>query len=104
MNKSCRSDVGNFNGDKDDDLLRSCDDPNYNTIIYGGSDPFISGSGYINTGTVLENGSNHCRLHLGDFNGDGKTDLFRSCNSRCYNAIFISQGSSFDPDYTLTTG
>lgn len=100
-NKSCRSDVGDFNGDAIDDLLRTCDNPAYNVLLFGGAT--FTGSGYINTGTVLENSANTCRLHVGDYDGDGADDVFRSCNSRCYNAIFVSNGNSFDADYTLTT-
>ena len=101
-NKTCRLHIGDFNGIDGDDLLRTCDDPNYNVVLYGTSGGFVSG-GYILTGSVLQNSSNGCRLHLGDYNADGKTDLLRSCNDPNYNALLHGASSSFvSAGYVLT--
>ena len=100
---SCRLHLGNFNGTGGTDLLRSCNDPNYNALLYGTAGGFVS-AGYVLTGSVLENSSNSCRLHVGDYNADGKTDLLRSCNDPNYNAMLYGASSGFASGGYVLTG
>ena len=63
--------LGDSNGDGRDDLLRTCDNPNYNAILYGAptgaSYPFISG-GYVIQCCVLHNDALPVgvKVHVGD--------------------------------------
>lgn len=103
-NKTCQLHIADYDGDGASDLFRTCDDPFFNVLLLGTSSGFVS-QGYQLQGSMLQNSSNKCRLHIGDYNGDGKADLFRSCNSRCYNALYISTaaGGFSSGEYTLTS-
>ncbi|MEM7249744.1 MAG: hypothetical protein AAF533_30850, partial [Acidobacteriota bacterium] len=99
---TCRVHVGDYDGDDHDDILRSCDNPSYNALILGTSTGFV-GAGYVLTGSVLQNSSNTCRLHVGDYDGDDHDDLLRSCNNPSYNALIHGTGSGFvGAGYVLT--
>lgn len=102
--RSCRLHVGDFNGDKRDDLLRSCDSRIYNALWYGRPDGYFLGQGTVLTGNHLEKSDRTCLLHLGDFNGDEKTDLLRSCDSRQYNALWYGTDTGFDFHGRVLTG
>jgi len=43
---------------------------------------------YVVQSSVLEYTNNACRLHRGDFNGDGRLDILRSCDNNVYNALW----------------
>ncbi|MEM7249385.1 MAG: thrombospondin type 3 repeat-containing protein, partial [Acidobacteriota bacterium] len=66
-------------------------------------EPAFDGLGYVLQGSVLQNSANTCRLHLGDFNADGRTDLLRSCDNSSYNALIHSTDTGFvGAGYVLT--
>jgi RHS repeat-associated protein len=74
---TCRPHFGDFNGDGRTDVLRSCDNPAFNALWYGAEAGFTYYGGIL-TGTELEHSDGYKRLFLGDFNGDGLTDLLKS--------------------------
>ena len=85
---TCRVHVGDFNGDRFSDVLRSCDESCNNFLWYGSADGGFTAHGHVLQGSVLEKSAGTCRLHLGRFNLDDRTDLLRSCDSEAYNALW----------------
>lgn len=90
-----RLEVADFDGDGDDDLLRTCDDPQFNHLWHGSGAGFVS-VGAVLTGNVIENAAGTCRAHLGDFNGDWATDLLRSCDDSTFNHLWWGSDAGFD--------
>jgi len=101
---TCRLHVADFTGDGKSDLLRSCDDRNYNHLWRGNGTPTgFDSLGYVLTAAQLENSTNTCRLHVADFVGDGKSDLLRSCDDQCYNFLIEGAPGGFSGlGYVLT--
>ena len=54
------------------------------------------GGQYVIQTSALENAAGTCRVHLGDFNGDGETDILRSCDNKAYNALWFGSNSGFN--------
>ncbi|MDH4098986.1 MAG: FG-GAP-like repeat-containing protein [Nitrospirota bacterium] len=83
--------LGDFNGDGKTDVLRVHDNPAYNYVFLS------TGSGFDLTlnWPFNYNMKTGCEGHLGDFNGDGKTDVLRACDNAASNYVFLSSGSRF---------
>ena len=83
--------VGDFDGDGRDDLMRELNQ-------YGGGEVFLStGSAFPPAPNLVWSGSGHrgAGWTLGDFNGDGRTDILRPLNSTGGAEVFLSTGSGF---------
>ncbi|MCP4134100.1 MAG: trypsin-like serine protease, partial [bacterium] len=83
--------VGDFNGDGRDDIFRYLPGTS-------GADVFLSnGSSFVHSGswTGAGNGSAPNGWYVGDFNGDGRDDIFRYLPGTSGADVFLSNGSSF---------
>src|SRR5215475_10243843 len=87
--------LGDFNGDGRTDILRTSDDPTKNRLLLS------NGKGLDDAGVVtvpsmpeqlLEHSTGTWRIHLGDFNGDGRTDILRTSNDPTKNRLLLSNG------------
>ncbi len=84
--------IGDFNGDGRDDIFR------YRPGI-SGADMFLSnGNDFIYNGSWTGAGTNFSQggWHIGDFNGDGRDDIFRYRPGSSGADMFLSTGSSFN--------
>jgi RHS repeat-associated protein len=93
--------LGDFNGDGKTDILRIDGISSFNTrIFYSTGNSFTIASG---PDLYVDRGSEHDlnRVKLGDFNGDGKTDILRIDGISSFNSrIFYSTGNGF----TISSG
>jgi hypothetical protein len=83
--------VGDFNGDGKDDIFRYAPG-------LSGADMFLSnGSGFASVGSWTSAGVAVAgeRWYVGDFNGDGKDDIFRYSPGFSGADMFLSNGSGF---------
>ncbi|MCP4130310.1 MAG: VCBS repeat-containing protein, partial [bacterium] len=83
--------VGDFNGDGRDDIFRYLPGTS-------GADVFLSnGSSFVHSGswTGAGNGSAPNGWYVGDFNSDGRDDIFRYLPGVSGADVFLSSGSSF---------
>ncbi len=90
--------IGDFNGDGKDDIFR------YRESI-SGADVFLStGNAFKHDGswTPASVNFNHGGWHIGDFNGDGKDDIFRYVAGESGADMFLSTGAFFDHDGSWT--
>ena len=98
--------IGDFNGDGKDDIFRYCPSDQPCGPVKSGAQVFLStGSGFKNAGnwTSEDFGSAPDGWYVGDFNGDGKDDIFRYCPSgrpcgpvKSGAQVFLSTGSKFE--------
>jgi RHS repeat-associated protein len=83
-----RTYVADFNGDGKADLLRACDSPSYcgghSTTLWYGTDYTFNWPVYDVPGVQLATSTGNVRTYVADFNGDGKADLLRACDSPSY--------------------
>lgn len=92
--------TGDFNGDGKDDLIKPQDPANSNyeqgnwRIVFSGSTSFSGGAAWSAPGT-----NDTSNIFVGDFNGDGKSDLItyltNSVAPNCYWQVYTSTGSGF---------
>jgi len=95
--------IGDFNGDGRDDLLRTDDYEAINRLWYGAATGFDD-QGYLLTYLELVDPDDERRLHVGDFNGDGRDDLLRTDDNSQYNRLFFGEADGFDDrGYVLTS-
>jgi len=112
-NRTVRLYVGDFNGDGMADLLNAGDDAG-NAL--GRNNLYLSnGKGFnsaisIPTGPLeyLGHSNQTVRLHVADFNGDGKADLLNvgdsADNALNRNNLYLSNGNGFDSAISVPTG
>ena len=85
--------IGDFNGDGTPDLIRWSDDVWKNTLYIGrGDGSFAVSSEFSITDTHLSNSDGESGSILGDYDGDGKTDILRWARNQYYNKLFLSGG------------
>src|SRR6266446_2053455 len=85
--------LGDFNGDGKTDILRYWDDPSLNTLFLSNGDgTFTEASNFNIKNTLLGHSTNAVGSFLGDFNGDGKTDILRYWDDPSLNTLFLSNG------------
>ena len=84
--------LGDFNGDGRTYILRTSDDVSKNRLFPS------NGKGFDDAGVIsvpdglLQHSGNGWRIHLGDFNGDGRTDILRTSDDVSKNRLFIARG------------
>ncbi|WP_254519223.1 M57 family metalloprotease [Aquimarina sp. Aq78] len=83
--------IGDYNGDGKDDIFR------YRPGISGAEVFLSTGSSFSNNGSWTGAGVDFSKggWHIGDYNGDGDTDIFRYIPTIAGADVFISTGSSF---------
>lgn len=83
-------------------MLRTCDGGGYNALWFG-SAAGLTGGAYVVSGVELQDSANKCRIHVGDYDGDSRDDLLRTCDDQCFNSLFMSNGTDFPGlGYVLT--
>jgi FG-GAP-like repeat len=90
--------VGDYNGDRKDDILRYINRS-------GGADVYLStGSSFSHAGTWSGFGTRGGRgWYVGDFNGDGKDDILRYLNASGGAEVMLSTGAAFQYAGTWTS-
>ena len=93
-NHTVRIHLGDFNGDGRTDILRTWDNQQHRLFLSNGhgfddAGPVVVPDGY------LEHSNHTVRIHLGDFNGDGRTDILRTWDNQQHR-LFLSNGHGFD--------
>jgi hypothetical protein len=97
--------VGDFNGDGKDDFIRQekgwrDNDSNLTAQAY-----LSQGDGSFSRHDLPEHFAikgDETKLHIGDFNGDGKDDFLRQANSSKIAHVFFSQGNGSFSKHTLS--
>lgn len=83
------------------DTTASCQPPTILAYASGGDETYVASTGFAQSGlatTTLTSTNKSYGVLLGDFNGDGKTDIIRwSSSSPASNQLWISQGGQFTP-------
>jgi hypothetical protein len=90
--------VGDFNGDGKDDIFRYCPASTPCGAVTSGAEVFTStGAGFQSQGSWTDAGAGAAPngWYVGDFNGDGKDDIFRALVGISGADVFLSNGSSF---------
>ena len=93
-NRTVRIHLGDFNGDGRTDLLRTWDNGNHRLFLSNGKG-FDDAGAVVVPDTHLEHSNNTVRIHLADFNGDGKTDILRTWDNGNHR-LFLSNGKGFE--------
>jgi Salmonella virulence plasmid 65kDa B protein/FG-GAP-like repeat/Insecticide toxin TcdB middle/N-terminal region len=105
-NRTVGFQLGDFNGDGKTDILRWWDTVANNALFLSNGDGSFTQAtnfayGTTNFNTVnLQHSNNTVGFQLGDFNGDGKTDILRRWDTVSGNALFLSNG---DGSFTQAT-
>jgi FG-GAP-like repeat len=91
LKNTCQPYVADFNGDGGADIFRACDNDRANEFYVS------TGSGFRGVGGALVGVTlkNTCQTYVADFNGDGRADIFRACDSVQANELFVSTGAGF---------
>jgi YD repeat-containing protein len=85
--------LGDFNGDGKTDILRTTDAYTNNALFLSNGDgTFTSSSGFNIKTTNLTHSNKTVGSLLGDFNGDGKTDVLRYMDTYTNNVLYLSNG------------
>jgi hypothetical protein len=85
--------LGDFNGDGKTDILRWWDAYQSNAVFLSNGDGSFTQSASFNlNNTYLGHSNRTVGVALGDFNGDGKTDILRWWDTYQSNALFLSNG------------
>jgi hypothetical protein len=90
--------VGDFNGDGKDDIFRYCPASTPCGAVTSGAEVFTStGAGFQSQGSWTDAGAGAAPngWYIGDFNGDGKDDIFRALVGISGADVFLSNGTSF---------
>ncbi len=91
--------VGDFNGDGKSDIMRGCDGSCSSIILLSTGNGFTE---IVDPTTRSLKGTNIVSL-VGDFNGDGKSDIMRGCDGSCSSIILLSTGNGFTEIIDPTT-
>jgi len=85
--------VGDFNGDGKSDILFAYSDG----AAWHNSVALSKGVGFTNVGDWLPNNGQGAAYHVGDFNGDGKSDILFAYSDGVawHNSVALSNGVSF---------
>lgn len=88
---------GDFNGDRKTDLLVRNQNGTWK-ILFSTGISFISSSFTFNQTVILSGGEYDHRIRVGDFNGDGKTDILHAIGdgftNPSYFSVYYSKGTS----------
>jgi hypothetical protein len=82
---------GDFNGDGKQDLLHLVSDSEARVWVSNGDGTFVKHAAFRPDGTYSISANNY-RYEVGDFNGDGKTDIIHFVN-RWYARVWLSNGN-----------
>ncbi len=86
--------IGDFNGDGLTDILRWWDDIDRNQLFLSNGDGSFTVSSYFNIkNTYLDHSNGTVGSFIGDFNGDGLTDILRWWDNYRSNQLYLSNGN-----------
>ena len=94
-NRTVGFQIGDFNGDGRSDIIRWGDTTgSYNAVFLSNGDgSFTQATAFNLTNQYLQHSNGTVGFQIGDFNGDGKTDILRWWDTVSGNAVFLSNGN-----------